>query len=667
MMIEIIAGAAVLLMVLAVVVVVRRRRPAPATPASAEPSPAQVEPQRRRTLGPASELSLAEPQLDQAPPTLEPRRRVALGLTPFDASEPDDSNDEDAGDPHPAPSEERLPLPPVAAAFPLEPQVDVQSLVPPEPLDDGPPSILAQLKTKKKAGANALAGAVEGATASSAPLGPSEIEESVSLVLRRQVPPRFDDAPRSWLGGLPMMPETVDWPRAVAPEAPDDGEVPLNFVAQIACADFPAELWDGLGPRTGWLLLFLNPRDGQGDDPRIFRVLHNAELGEVRAPPENLPPVVIPDLASGDYPWCATAEQFPGTWRRWPVDLVAVANDAHDDGYRISVTPQDFAAQLHDGAEVAEGRPELGDTPPFSWRGALYVVDSILRSLIQPPSAYGVAPAQREALDRPGFVASIIPELRAREQEWLTSGEGAILFKEEPLREREVELRDRIQPIAEQRERALDRLAAFIVDHPTGAAIAKRVEADGKQELIWRRGATERLETIRAQILGHSLDTELDPADWAALRDDLASQCHARWLVEWTSRNSEFPVMIVEQRSSLFDLAAGGIEAAVVQLAADYQADPTLSALIPAALRDRLEPHWRALTDNRPHRIGGFHDGLQSEPEEGPQGEVLLFQIASDDAMHWMWGDGGAYFIFVTPRDLTARQFDHAEIRLEQP
>jgi hypothetical protein len=34
-----------------------------------------------------------------------------------------------------------------------------------------------------------------------------------SVILRRQVPIRFDEEPRSWLGGLPRMPAEVDWPR----------------------------------------------------------------------------------------------------------------------------------------------------------------------------------------------------------------------------------------------------------------------------------------------------------------------------------------------------------------------------------------------------------------------------------------------------------------------
>lgn len=672
MTIALMGGAALLLLLLAVAAVVLLRKRKPAQQAALE-QPVE-EPPRRRPVG--ASLAAAQPEvaagsaLIDLPP--EPRRRVAIGLTPLDAGEaelvPAEADDLEIEEVESAVAlVEPVTAPPPIAAFPLErPALIADEEAPPPPADgDEPPSILSQLKVKKKAGPNALSGAVEGA-ASSAPVGPSEIEEAVSLVLRRQVPPR-DEAPRSWLGGLPMMPDGVDWPRAVSPERIDEGEVPLHFVAQIACADFPDDLWAGLGPRSGWLLLFLNPLDSQGDDPRLFRLLHTDALGDERQPPADIRPVVTEDLADGDYLWCAAPADIPTTWRRWPVDLVALPNDAHDDGYRISVTPKNFAPKLYEGANVAERRPDVSGEAPFSWRGALYVVDSILRELSQPPSGGSVGPGLREALDRPGFVASIIPELRAREQQWLTEDEGAILFKDEPLRERERELRDQIQPIAEQRQAALDRLAAFIVDHPNGASIARRVEADIKGEAAWRVAAAERLAAIRAQIVSRPLDSPLAPVDWSALRDDLAGQRHARWTVEWTSRNSDFPVMIVEEDRSLLDLAEAGLVAAVLDVAADYQGDPELRELIPSAVLDAIEPHWRSLTDNRPHRIGGFHDGLQSEPEDGPQSEVLLFQLASDEAMHWMWGDGGAYFLFISPRDLAAGRFDQAEIRLEQP
>ena len=673
-------AAALLLLVVAGLVMARRRKSGQSDGQTSAPA----EPQRRRSVGPApavanapdvSELDPAP--LDELPP--EPRRRIAIGLSPIDTPEVaaagiEDGEDEldeersaetSAAESLDSVSEQRAPV----AAFPAprEPEAPLELPTPlPSPTDgDEPPSILSQLKTKKKSAPGALAGASEGAV--SAPMGPSEVEEAISLVLVRQIPPRFDEAPRSWLGGLPMMPDDVEWPRSVAPERIDEGEVPLHFVAQIACADFPELLWGGVGPRSGWLLLFLNPHDSQGDDPRLFRVLHTPQLGNVRQPPDDLRPVESEECGDSDYRWCATPDDIPSTWRRWPVDLVTVPNEAHDNGYRMIVTPKNFSAKLYDGAPVTVGAPDVAGAEPFSWRGALYVIDAVLRELDQPSAASQVAPAQREALDNPGYIASLVPELRAREQIWLNEGEGAILLKEEPLREREREARDRIAPIAEDRRAWLDRLAAFMVDHPTGAAIAKRIESDARAETEWRNGAAKRLAAIRAQIAGRSLDTVLDASDWAALRSALEGDRHSRWTVEWTSRNSDFPVMIVEQRLSLLDLAGAGMKAAVVELAADYQGNPDLEQLIPLDVREALEPHWRALTDNRPHRIGGFHDGLQSEPEDGPQPEVLLFQIASDEAMHWMWGDGGAYFLFISPRNLAAGRFDQAEIRLEQP
>lgn len=62
------------------------------------------------------------------------------------------------------------------------------------------------------------------------------VEETVSVVLRRQIPVRFDEPPRSWLGGLPMMPDDVRWPTAAMTDHPERGRTPLHFVAQVACS-----------------------------------------------------------------------------------------------------------------------------------------------------------------------------------------------------------------------------------------------------------------------------------------------------------------------------------------------------------------------------------------------------------------------------------------------
>jgi hypothetical protein len=48
-----------------------------------------------------------------------------------------------------------------------------------------------------------------------------------------------------------------------------------------------------------------------------------------------------------------------------------------------------------------------------------------------------------------------------------------------------------------------------------------------------------------------------------------------------------------------------------------------------------LAAGWRRLFEGRPHRMGGYHDGVQSDAKDGPTDHLLLFQIASDEVMHW--------------------------------
>src|SRR5882762_3377809 len=94
-----------------------------------------------------------------------------------------------------------------------------------------------------------------------------------SVVLRRQVPIRFDEPARSWLGGLPQMPDNIRWPR-VAKGAP------LHFIAQIACGDLPKQVWNGRGPRDGWLLLFVEVLQMEDDSEGLLSLLVDALQGE---------------------------------------------------------------------------------------------------------------------------------------------------------------------------------------------------------------------------------------------------------------------------------------------------------------------------------------------------------------------------------------------------
>src|SRR5690606_41894101 len=75
-----------------------------------------------------------------------------------------------------------------------------------------------------------------------------------------RIPPRDAIHTRSWLGGRPRLPQTEQWPRIEGVRA--------DFLAQIARADLPRDLWNGLGPREGWLAIFGHPDTTAATAPR---------------------------------------------------------------------------------------------------------------------------------------------------------------------------------------------------------------------------------------------------------------------------------------------------------------------------------------------------------------------------------------------------------------
>jgi hypothetical protein len=104
---------------------------------------------------------------------------------------------------------------------------------------------------------------------------------------------------KSRLGGLPSLPDSVDWP-----VHPDTG-TPLHFLAQIDLAALPETPLPGcpLGaapPRRGMLYFFFNFAYSWDEDfgvtdadgvPKQSRVIHAPTAGADRAAPETLPPI----------------------------------------------------------------------------------------------------------------------------------------------------------------------------------------------------------------------------------------------------------------------------------------------------------------------------------------------------------------------------------------
>ena len=489
---------------------------------------------------------------------------------------------------------------------------------------------------------------------------PLPVVESVSVVLRRQVPVRWEEPARSWIGGLPRMPESVEWPLGPTTDYPARGPTPLHFVAQIACADLPPDLWGGLGPREGWLLLFLNGKDWDvTENSAAVRVLHIAEPGPERAPPPGIHPVHDEVYTGPDYGFVRTQEDIPTVWRRWPVDLVTIPNRVIEGAQTPAIIPQNFASILYDGAPVQdEGRVEPPWKAPFTWRGALYVVDSIARVLAKEHTLR--LGNIREKLSAPGWIADAINRTDAQLARWLAS---PALQPTAENASSEVKARlETARPIILDKIEKLRAARQLLADSADAATLLARMDQTHRDYAAWRDSAKQRVAALRERIVAHDLDTPIAAEDWDALRAVLEDDRQPYW---WPLDNTGDGLLPERIDQSLLGYARDGLHAAQVQLAADYYVSRELRDLVPDELVAFMEPRWRALYSNRPHRMGGLHDGIQSEAREGPTRKVLLFQIATDDAMHWVWGDAGAYYIFVDTDRLAAGDFSKLDATFE--
>ncbi|MCW2272709.1 DUF1963 domain-containing protein [Rhodoblastus acidophilus] len=194
----------------------------------------------------------------------------------------------------------------------------------------------------------------------------------VSVILRRQVPIRFEETARSWFGGLPQMPRGVRWPRALATGSA------LNFIAQVCCADLPEQLWAGRGPREGWLLLFVDKELEASSGPKdgFVQVLHIDELGPERRPPRK-----------------KGSDDGPVVIRRWPLDVVVQEVPARpplppeEKPWEWGWTPLPIKGEELYGASV-DSEPlacwRIPEVRPQTWRDARQMIDNAFHDLARP-------------------------------------------------------------------------------------------------------------------------------------------------------------------------------------------------------------------------------------------------------------------------------------------
>ena len=482
------------------------------------------------------------------------------------------------------------------------------------------------------------------------------IAETVSVVLRRQVPVRFDEPARSWLGGLPSLPDGVEWPRGTNREKPGSEPRPLHFLAQIACADLPGELWAGLGPREGWLLFFLNPNTGNVDDDNHFRVLHIREAGSERQPPEDIEPLNDGSYADYVFHHWFDRSALPRKWVRWPVDVIAVPNELREANGRMLAAPDNFAVELYDNAAVAPNTQQTPVVDPFSWRCLTQAWAALVAGLEAPVGD------DTRLTDRLLELDSLEPLLEPIDAELdamadlPSPGQEGIDSAESKRRQAALKYRDRL-------ERDRDRLVDLLEQAGTPQVLAEFFAHQQAELPEWNARALEQLAPLAEHMAAVEPDSPLAPDDWQELKAFLKSIHRNEWQLEF-ARSGE-GLGLARHKLTLLDQFEHGVAAMTHEVAAHYYTDPAHRHLLPDEVADMLEPFWRRLYENRPHRLGGYHDGVQSDAAEGQSDTPLLVQFASDEAMQWYWGEGGAIYAFIDTGALSRGEFWATQARLE--
>lgn len=226
-------------------------------------------------------------------------------------------------------------------------------------------------------------------------LADAPMDDDGRVRLVPQIPPRDAILRKSWIGGRPRLPATLEWPLVDGREG--------DFLAQIACDTLPPALWDGLGPRTGWLAFFTNPDNGAAI------ALHLPIDGPPRDAPRAVGPAYFHPLGLDSAALRALAiHAVP----EWPVDVVTGPVNADD-------------AEAPMAADYDIGDPAFH---PFDWASMLAMAQIIEDRVLALPTD-GVAPddandelaeaiadaaeANREAAERAAEIVAIIRESAA--------------------------------------------------------------------------------------------------------------------------------------------------------------------------------------------------------------------------------------------------------------
>ena len=186
-----------------------------------------------------------------------------------------------------------------------------------------------------------------------------------SILLNRLWPPGAAATGNSWLGGLPCLPDSMDWPRSRVTG------LPLHFLAHIDCADLPTLGGISPLPRDGLFLFFSDlgkeriNEDGDGRNA-VVHPPKDRQTSRTRALPDDLPEI----NHAGGKPSIYSEEPGKRHYPKWPVQPVAVkiwSGESREEPRSFNLDDLKQSRAAHDASLAAVMPPAASGS---DWAGS---------------------------------------------------------------------------------------------------------------------------------------------------------------------------------------------------------------------------------------------------------------------------------------------------------
>lgn len=156
----------------------------------------------------------------------------------------------------------------------------------------------------------------------------------------------------SWYGGKPKFSASIPWPQ--------HNDTPMIFLAQIACEEFPKDLWGRIGPREGWLIFFFSSHLGKKG--AVGKIVYTNELGPERS--EYLDEEVFRRSPCLELNAARTLKPSATPFPRWPVRLIDPADPAAEIG---AGAPEMHLREIGERVRASAAWPGGAAGHPITW------------------------------------------------------------------------------------------------------------------------------------------------------------------------------------------------------------------------------------------------------------------------------------------------------------